>query len=73
MYFNDHEPAHFHAKYGDCEGRVEIVTLKLLDGSLPRRVLSLVLEWAHAHRDELLADWDLCRQGKPPKMITPLD
>ena len=36
------------------------------------RAMTLVLEWATEHRDELMEDWNLCSQLKPPKVIEPL-
>jgi hypothetical protein len=42
------------------------------EGSLPRRALALVLQWARAHRAELMEDWNLCRQRQSPKAIEPL-
>jgi hypothetical protein len=50
MFYSDHEPAHFHAIYGEHEVLIEIETLSLFRGSLPRRALALVLEWAALHR-----------------------
>jgi hypothetical protein len=35
MYFNDHPPPHFHARYGEFEATVEIATLNILEGALP--------------------------------------
>ena len=46
MFFNDHEPPHFHAVYGEQEALIEIETLAIYRGYLPRRALALVLEWA---------------------------
>ncbi len=70
---NDHEPAHFHAIYGEYEALIEIETLLVLRGELPRRALALVLEWAALHRDELRANWDRARLGETLEMIAPLD
>jgi hypothetical protein len=53
LYYNDHQPAHFHAAYGEQEALIEIDTLAVLRGELPRRALALVLEWAAMHRQEL--------------------
>ena len=39
---------------------------------MPGRAQSLVLEWAEAHRGELLENWKLCGEMKPPKSIEPL-
>jgi hypothetical protein len=53
MHSRDHSPAHFHAEYGEYEALVEIETLSILRGVLPRRAMALVLEWAALHRQEL--------------------
>jgi hypothetical protein len=72
MFWNDHAPPHFHALYGDNEAVVAIESLQVLRGSLPRRALSLVLEWADEHRAELLENWELCRSHQMPRQILPL-
>lgn len=73
MFYNDHEPSHFHAAYGDHEALIAIDTLAVIRGQLPRRALALVLEWAALHREELRHDWMLARTGQPPQPIEPLD
>jgi hypothetical protein len=32
MFFNDHLPPHFHARYGEFEATVEIATLHVMEG-----------------------------------------
>lgn len=73
IFFNDHEPAHFHAVYDEHEALVEIETLVVYRGELPRRALAMVLEWAVLHRDELRRDWELARSGRPLEPIAPLE
>lgn len=73
FYYNDHEPAHFHAAYGEYEALIEIHTLAVLRGELPRRALALVLEWAAIHRVELRTNWEATRRGAAPLPIVPLD
>ena len=73
MYFNDHNPPHFHAVYGDDEALIEIETLAVWRGSLPRRALAMAIEWAALHREELRADWVRARGGNPLAPIDPLD
>jgi len=46
MYFDDHNPPHFHAEYGEHEALIEINTLALIAGNLPARAMGLVTEWA---------------------------
>jgi hypothetical protein len=73
MYYNDHLPTHFHAKYSESNAQVGIETLAIIEGELPRRALALVLEWAALHRDELRENWERARQGLPLNPIDPLD
>lgn len=72
MYYNDHGPPHFHAKYAEHEATVAIGTLELLNGALPNRVLGLVLEWAALHRLELRGNWEAARHGEPLEHIAGL-
>lgn len=73
MFYSDHEPAHFHAIYGEYEALIEIETLLVFRGSLPRRALALVLEWTAMHRVELHDDWQRARVGQTLNEIEPLD
>ena len=72
MFWRDHNPPHFHALYGEYEAVFDVRDLRVLRGSLPRRAMGLVLEWASDHRDELMEDWNLCSQLKSPRPIDPL-
>jgi hypothetical protein len=72
MYYNDHAPPHFHAKYGAFEITVRIVD-GVVEGRFPRRALNLVLEWYNLHQAELLEDWNLARDRKPLRRIDPLE
>ena len=72
MYFDDHNPPHFHAFYADGEARFGIRPIELLDGALPNRALSMVFEWAALHQQELLDNWERLHTDQPPQRITPL-
>ena len=56
MYFNEHNPPHFHVKYADFNA---IVTIEdgIVTGSLPRRALNLVYDSLDLHKDELMENW----------------
>lgn len=73
MNFNDHSPPHFHARYGSHVASIAISNLSVLRGTLPPRVLGLVLEWAAMHRRELIVDWELASAGRTPNRIQPLE
>ena len=72
MYFDDHGAPHFHAHYAEHHAKIAIDTLDTLDGSLPRRALALVLEWAAAHRADLAENWRLADQHMELRKIEPL-
>lgn len=72
MFWNDHAPPHFHAQYGEYKGVIDINSLKMAEGDLPRRALNLIIDWVELHQKELLEGWDLCMQKQMPKKIEPL-
>lgn len=72
MYWSDHNPPHFHARYGEWIAEVDIQTLALLRGSLPPRALALTVEWALQHRAELMEQWQRARRQQPLQSIEPL-
>ena len=60
MYFTqkDHNPPHIHALYGETMAAIEIKTLKILEGDLPKKALELVLEWVELYQNDLLRIWE---------------
>lgn len=73
LYYNDHAPPHFHAIYTGSEALIGIDPVRIIEGNLPRRASSLVIEWAGVHREELMANWLLAREHEPLQPIPPLD
>jgi hypothetical protein len=57
MYFQDHNPPHFHAEYQGMKAEYDIQTLDILRGNLPKRAHAMVLEWASQHKEELMNNW----------------
>lgn len=72
MYWNEHNPPHFHVEYGEEEGSIDIKQLKMTNGNLSRRALNMVLDWAELHQQELLDDWEMCQESLVPNHIAPL-
>lgn len=70
--YGEHNPPHFHARYGEYNGLFLIKELRMSEGNLPKKVKNLVLEWADDHRDELMEDWNLARAEQPLLKIEPL-
>lgn len=72
MYYRDHAPPHFHARYGEHSIVVELDTWTV-QGHFPSRALGHLLEWAQLHRQELREDWELARVRSPLRPIAPLE
>lgn len=73
IYYDDHEPPHFHARYGNQRAIIEIVSLAILQGALSPRALGLIMEWASLHKTELMTNWNLAREHAPLQPIPPLE
>jgi hypothetical protein len=72
MFFSEHGVPHLHAVYGDYKITVEIESRRVR-GNFPNRARRLVLEWAVAHRQELLENWKRAREGEPLTPVAPLE
>ena len=73
MFYQEHNPPHFHVRYNEHKASVSIKDLALMGGNLPPKVLGLVIEWASKYQNELLEDWELARMLKELKPIQPLE
>ena len=69
--FLDHNPPHFHAKYGNQEVTIDIVNGSIR-GEMSEMALRLVLEWLSIHRDEIMEAWHKAANGEQPGKIEPL-
>ena len=72
LFPNDHNPPHFHARYGEHIGVVCLNPPRLQEGYLPPKALGMVLEWAEIHEQEILVAWESLQSGKLPGTIDPL-
>jgi hypothetical protein len=64
-----HRLPHFHAYYGEHLASFAIDPPNLLEGSLPRRQLRLILAWAELHEEELMENWGRVQNGQAPQQI----
>ena len=72
MFFDDHDPPHFHARHASGEARIRIDTLEVMGSTLGRRQERLALAWAELHQDELSENWRRARAGETLNPIEPL-
>jgi hypothetical protein len=72
MYVNEHNPPHFHAEYNEFRASISINNFGLVEGKLPSKVMSLVVEWAQEHQEELLENWNTIKETGNYHKIEPL-
>lgn len=67
-----HHLPHIHARYQGYKAAISIEDSTLLAGDLPLKQLRMVQVWVDLHRDELLANWELIKEGGELFRIDPL-
>ena len=72
MYFNEHNPPHFHVEYNEYKASIDIKTFGVMEGKIPSKVLGLVVEWAEYHQDELFQNWGNIKETGEYIKIKPL-
>jgi hypothetical protein len=72
IFYNEHNPPHFHARYGGEKASISIEDLRVMEGSLSPRALGLVMEWAAQHKQELMHCWEQAKSSQQPDKIDPL-
>ena len=72
MYYDDHNPPHFHAFYGDYKAIFNFEG-ELVEGNLPKTEIKLITAWTLIHKDELLANWELAKNSEKLYDINPLN
>lgn len=72
MYYDDHNPPHFHAEYAGEKAIVDITHSRVIKGALPSKQLKLVLAWCVLHQDELMDNWERAGNDESLLSIPPL-
>ncbi|MCK9445116.1 MAG: DUF4160 domain-containing protein [Tissierellaceae bacterium] len=72
MYYDDHNPPHFHATYNENKAIIDIINSRVIKGYFPSKQLKLILAWCVIHQDELMQNWELSKDGKSLNRINPL-
>ena len=72
MYFNEHNPPHFHVEYQDY---IAIINIEdgTVKGEMPRKQINLIFQWLDLHKSELLINWELSNSRQPLIKINPLN
>ena len=69
MYWNDHDPPHFHALLAENRAVIEIETFTVVEGHLPKHKLRAILKWAASRQDALFAAWRNTQALRPSGTI----
>jgi hypothetical protein len=57
MYFEDHNPPHFHVDTTEGRALLTIGDLSVIEGKIASRALKEARTWAEVHRDRLWSAW----------------
>jgi len=69
FYPKEHPPPHFHAVFAEHRVQIDIASLKIIKGRLPRAKLHAVVSWAKTRRKALERAWDAVMAKKKPERI----
>ena len=73
MFFDDHNPPHFHAEHGGQEAECDFDGAVIVGQISSATARKLIRQWARLHRAELEANWKRSKQLKTLWQIPPLE
>ena len=73
MYFDDHEPEHFHAEHQGQNATFDFSGRPLTGKIRSATARKLIREWARAHRAELEENWKRAKKLQPLNQVAPLE
>ena len=71
MFYEDHDPPHFHARHARFKAKFAIADLAALSskGDLRGQDVGRIRRWGRANQTALLANWSRCQRGEPLQKI----
>jgi len=73
MFYQEHEPAHFHAEYQGQQATFLLTGEVLAGGIRSGTARRLIRDWAVQNRCELEANWARIKAGQALERIRPLE
>ena len=70
MFADDHNPPHFHIRYGDYDATITI-DRGIVKGNMPKKELKMVFKWMESHTNELKENWNRLQNGEEAIKIKP--
>ncbi len=71
MFYNEHNPPHFHFVFGEYKGVIYIES-GIIQAKAPIKVIKKVSEWYELNKEELAKNWELAQNGETLNKIEPL-
>src|SRR4029450_9329733 len=71
MFYNDHEPPHFHAEYQGQRGKFDLNGEMMVGNIQSRRGRRLTRGWTLLHQAEISANWQRIKAGEPSIVLNP--
>lgn len=72
MFYEEHEPAHFHAEHGGQNAKIDFAGTITAGHIRSRKARERIRQWADLHRDQLEANWAKMKAGHSLERIEPL-
>ena len=57
LFHRDHAPPHFHAVSAEHELLINIKTLEVMEGSMPKKKQKQIINWAKDNQSNLMEIW----------------
>ena len=73
MFYQDHEPAHFHAEHQRQQAKFDLHGKLIVGNIRSKTALRLIEQWAGLHRADLEANWARMKAGRALERIAPLE
>jgi hypothetical protein len=73
MFYQDHEPPHFHANHQGDHAKYSFDGIVMAGGLRSKAAGRRVERWAALHRRELEANWAKMKASQPLERIEPLE
>ena len=65
IYYNEHDPPHFHAYYQSFDASYSIENGERIKGKMPVNLEKVIIKWSKKHNNVLMKNWNLAKNKKP--------
>ena len=73
IFYDEHNPPHFHAWYQGFRAAYSIENSERLKGKMPENLNRIISKWARKYKKDLTNNWNLAKNKRPLKKIKGAD